>query len=70
MLHWVDGGSTDVDQMVSACTRCHALIHLGLLVLQAHGDGTFTYRDRFDRVLTDHDRVAEDFTRDWLTHHP
>jgi len=46
------------------------LIHLGLLVLQAHGDGTFTYRDRFDRVLTDHDRVAEDFTRDWLTHHP
>lgn len=70
VLHWVDGGSTDVDQMVSACTRCHTLIHLGLLVLQAHGDGTFTYRDRFDRVLTDHDRVAEDFTRDWLTHHP
>jgi hypothetical protein len=67
VLHWVDGGHTDVDQMVSACARCHTLIHLGLLTVETHADGTFGYRDRTGRLLPDHDRAAEDHTRAWLS---
>lgn len=64
--HWIDGGDTDIDSMVSACPRCHTLVHLGLISIETHGGGRFTYRDRHRRVMADSTREAENITQEYI----
>ena len=64
--HWIDGGDTDIDSMVSACPRCHTLIHLGLISIETHGGGRFTYRDRHRWVMAECTREAENITQEYI----
>ncbi|MDP9444034.1 MAG: HNH endonuclease [Actinomycetota bacterium] len=66
IVHWVDGGDTDLDQMVAACPRCHTMIHLGLLKVEAVGHGRFCYRDRTGRPLRDTTADAHTRHQHWL----
>jgi len=66
VVHWADGGTTDIDMIVSACPRCHTMIHLGLITVEALGAGRFRYRDRHHQIMLDTSRDAEDLLHSWL----
>ena len=69
VVHWADGGPTDIDRIVSACPRCHTMIHLGLITVEALGAGRFRYRDRHHQIMLDTTRDAEDLLHHWLDSH-
>ena len=48
---WSHGGSTDLDQMVGLCVRCHHLLHRGLLHVTANGRGGFSFTNSDNRPL-------------------
>jgi hypothetical protein len=48
---WSHGGSTDLDQMVGLCVRCHHLLHRGLLHVTADGRGGFSFTNNDNRPL-------------------
>ncbi len=48
---WSHGGSTDLDQMVGLCVRCHHLLHRGLLHVTADGRGGFSFTNKDNRPL-------------------
>jgi hypothetical protein len=48
---WSRGGSTDLDQMVGLCVRCHHLLHRGLLHVTADGRGGFSFTNHDHRPL-------------------
>ena len=52
IVHWVDGGPTDLDQMISLCPRHHRNVHSGRLRIEALG-GRFRFRSRDGRDLID-----------------
>jgi hypothetical protein len=41
--HWVDGGKTNMDNLVQLCRYHHTLIHKGLFRIRAEGNGTCTF---------------------------
>ncbi|MBT8444411.1 MAG: HNH endonuclease [Gammaproteobacteria bacterium] len=46
-VEWrVDGGKTEEDILVSLCTRCHSMIHQGLLSLHGNSRDGFVFLDR------------------------
>lgn len=63
IVHWVDGGPTDLDQMVSLCPRHHRNVHSGRLRIQAEG-GRFRFRTRDGRDLVDHRERSKLITAD------
>ena len=48
---WSRGGSTDLDDMVGMCVRCHHLVHRGLLNVEALGRGQFRFTTKSGRPL-------------------
>jgi hypothetical protein len=69
IVHWVDGGPTDLDQMVSLCPRHHRNVHSGRLRIQAAG-GRFCFRTGNGSRLVDHGetsrRTAADITQQMI----
>jgi Domain of unknown function (DUF222)/HNH endonuclease len=61
IVHWVDGGATDLDQMVSLCPRHHRNVHSGRLRIRAVG-GQFRFRTRDGRELLDHRERSQRLT--------
>ena len=41
--HWIDGGSTSLDNLVLLCRRHHRSVHEGQFELRQHRDGTTTF---------------------------
>ena len=41
--HWIDGGSTSLDNLVLLCRRHHRTVHEGGFELRQHSDGTTTF---------------------------
>lgn len=66
LVAWTRGGPTDMANLRGYCTRCHHLIHLGLLVVSADGAGGWTHRTRVGTFLPDHRRRAERRTHSFV----
>jgi hypothetical protein len=43
LQHWIDGGSTCLDNLVLLCRRHHRSVHEGEFELRQHSDGTATF---------------------------
>jgi Domain of unknown function (DUF222)/HNH endonuclease len=69
VVHWVDGGATDLQNMVSLCPRHHRNVHSGRLRIRVEG-GRFRVFARDGREVIDHrretDRVVADVTQQLL----
>jgi hypothetical protein len=66
LVHWIDGGHTDLDNLVSVCPRHHRTVHSGRL--RIHVDrGRVRVFAKDGRELTDN-RDATDALVDDLTH--
>ncbi|WP_235833608.1 HNH endonuclease [Aeromicrobium chenweiae] len=48
---WSLGGSTDLDQLVGLCVRCHHLVHRGLLHISGDAVSGFVFTDRYQRPI-------------------
>ena len=48
---WANGGRTDLDGLIGICTSCHTLVHRGLLVIEALGQGKFDLSTRDGRPI-------------------
>jgi hypothetical protein len=48
---WSRGGTTDLDQMIGLCVRCHHLIHRDKLHVTADGHGHFDFTTNTGRPL-------------------
>ncbi len=46
---WSNGGRTDLDGLIGICQSCHNLVHRGLLVIEALGQGKFDLTTRDGR---------------------
>ncbi|MGH3354528.1 MAG: DUF222 domain-containing protein, partial [Nocardioidaceae bacterium] len=58
LTHWVDGGATDLANMVSLCPRHHRNVHSGRLRITAEG-GRFRIHTRDGRELIDHRQQSD-----------
>ena len=69
LVHWADGGPTDLDQMISLCPRHHRNVHSGRLRINADR-GRFRFHTKDGRPLADHRdtsrRITEDITQQML----
>jgi hypothetical protein len=45
VVHWADGGRTDLDNLVTLCSLHHRRLHEGAFSLAAGGDDGFAFRD-------------------------
>jgi len=43
VIHWLDGGPTDLTNLIPLCEPHHLGHHNGEMVITGHGDGTFTF---------------------------
>ncbi|HEX2175002.1 MAG TPA: DUF222 domain-containing protein [Nocardioidaceae bacterium] len=72
LIHWIDGGHTDLDKLVSLCPRHHRNVHSGRLRIQGKG-GRFRFYTKDGRELIDHrdasDRIVTDLTQQLLDLH-
>ena len=66
MTPWSAGGRTDMADLRGYCTRCHHLIHLGLLIVQPDDHGGWTHRTKHREYLPQHKRRAANLTRIYL----
>ena len=70
LVPWSVGGHTDMADLAGYCSRCHHLIHQGLLITRKHPDGTWQHRTRHGSLL-DKPRIgrrqAATYTRNLLT---
>jgi hypothetical protein len=41
--HWIDGGPTDLANLILLCGAHHRAVHEGVFRIVAHGDETFTF---------------------------
>ena len=48
---WSNGGKTDLDGLIGICQTCHTLVHRGLLVIEALGQGRFDLTTRDGRPI-------------------
>ena len=48
---WSNGGRTDLDELIGICQTCHSLVHRGLLVINALGQGKFDLSTRDGRPI-------------------
>ena len=48
---WSNGGKTDLDGLIGICSSCHTLVHRGLLVIEALGQGKFDLSTRDGRPI-------------------
>ncbi len=64
MRGWLQGGRTDMANLRGYCTRCHHLIHLGLLIIRPAGHGEWLHANRYGGVLRDRRREIERATID------
>ncbi len=62
---WSNGGHTDLDGLIGICTSCHSLVHRGLLVIDALGQGQFALSTRDGRPI---DLAQRRTTREHLRH--
>jgi len=62
LVHWADGGPTNLDQMVSLCPRHHRNVHSGRLRIHAHA-GHFRFHTKDGRQLADHHQTSLQLTR-------
>ncbi len=56
MVPWSVGGETNLRDLRGYCTRCHHLIHLGLLVVSRDGQGGWRHDTKEGRSLLDRRR--------------
>jgi hypothetical protein len=63
LVHWVDGGPTDLANMVSLCPRHHRNVHSGRLRIDTCG-GPFRFRTKDGRELTDHRQASAHLVAD------
>ena len=62
---WSNGGRTDLDELIGICQTCHSLVHRGLLVINALGQGKFDLSTRDGRPI---DLAQRRTTRQHLRH--
>ncbi len=62
---WSNGGKTDLDGLIGICQTCHSLVHRGLLVIEALGQGKFDLTTRDGRPI---DLTHRRTTRQHLRH--
>ena len=62
---WSQGGRTDLDELIGICSNCHSLVHRGLLVIDALGQGHFQLTTRDGRPI---DLAQRRTQRDHLRH--
>jgi len=58
LIPWSQGGPTDQANLAGYCTRCHHLIHAGLLIVTVEPDGRRTHQTKHARRLPQHQRLA------------
>jgi hypothetical protein len=51
VVHWADGGRTDMANLLLLCRRHHRQHHKGLFHIAADGDGGFSFSDAWGREL-------------------
>jgi hypothetical protein len=67
VVHWVDGGPTDLANMVSLCPRHHRNVHSGRLRIETTGGGV-RIRARDGRELVDHRPASRAVAADITDH--
>ena len=51
ITHWIDGGETDVNNLVMLCSRHHALLHDGHYSIRVQENGKAIFYDRHNEVI-------------------
>jgi hypothetical protein len=51
VTHWLDGGATRLENMVSLCRRHHHRHHEGAFGIEATGDGSFRFSLPFGKII-------------------
>jgi hypothetical protein len=65
-MPWSLGGPTDLANLRGYCTRCHHLIHLGLLIVKPDDNGDWIHETKHREYLPQHKRKAAHLTRIYL----
>jgi hypothetical protein len=65
LIGWRAGGPTDLANLRGYCTRCHHLIHQGLLIVKPDRAGGWTHQNRRGHDLLDHRRRQRFRTHTW-----
>ena len=63
VVHWIDGGPTDLANMISLCPRHHRNVHSGRLRIGTTG-GVFRFRARDGRQLVDQRPASKAIVQD------
>lgn len=63
VVHWIDGGPTDLANMISLCPRHHRNVHSGRLRIETTG-GVFRFRARDGRQLVDQRPASKAIVQD------
>lgn len=59
VIWWSQGGTTDLSNLVGLCSRCHHLVHRGLLSITADEQGAFVFTNKDNRpLLAEHRKRA------------
>jgi len=58
IVSWLDGGPTDMHNLVGLCVGCHHLIHAGLLTCRREPDGAVAFATRDGQLIPDDQRQA------------
>jgi hypothetical protein len=83
IIHWLDDGLTDLENLLSLCRFHHRRVHESGWTIHGHPTGTLTFIDRTGRTITDtppvahgdaaavatHDRSATDARCQWGGEH-
>jgi len=51
IVHWVDGGPTDLDNLASLCRKHHTWIHEGSFTVRVSAEGEIEFRNRHDVLI-------------------
>ncbi len=66
LIRWSLGGNTDLNGLRGYCTRCHHLIHAGMLAVKRDEAGDWRHYDFRTREIVDHRRRVETATDGYL----
>ena len=58
IVSWLDGGPTDMHNLVGLCVGCHHLTHAGLLTCRREPDGAVVFATRDGQPIPDEQRRA------------